>query len=1186
MEEVLVKGLGVLLLTQSWVTQDCHGFNVGTVGAKVFTGPAEEQFGYSVQQFSNYQGKWLLVGSPLSGLPSNRKGDIYRCSVSGTGSSCDKLNLQNSVNIPDVKNVNVNMSLGLTLTRTTNDKFMMCGPLWAQQCGNQYFYPGVCGMVTPQFTLLSAFSPAVQTCGGPMDIAIVLDGSNSIYPWPPVVRFLTELIKSLDIGPTTTQVSVLQYGEVVSVEYKLNSYKTKNTMLAAAQKIYQRGGQETRTFTAIQHARQQAFLPINGGRAGATKVMIVVTDGESHDRDMQEGVIAACNTDMITRFGIAVLGYYNREGKDAKDLIAEIKSIASSPPEKYFFNVSDEVALSEIAGTLGDRIFNIEGTGKGGDFNMEFSQVGFSAYQTSKEDALVLGAVGAYGWTGTVVHQAAQKFNILPKNIFESILEDRNHSSYLGYSVSGLTDGSVEYYVAGAPRTKHAGLVVVYTINSKSEPLIIDIQRGTQIGSYFGSVLCPLDVNRDGVTDVLLVGAPMFMTEQKKERGKVYMFSISKGILSDQGSLEGPSQTENARFGMTIAAVPDLNVDGFKDVVVGAPLEDSNHGTIYIYYGDGRTVRLQYSQKILGKAVDQTLQYFGRSADGSGDLNGDNIPDVSVGAHGKVVQLWSRGVAVVTAKATFAPDKINILSKNCHLGGRLVFCFEATVCFSASFRPTPQVGPVAIKYNLTLDADLQSSRVSSRGQFGNSERSLVKDTVVDASQACESHTVYVQDTPDFVNSVTLRVDVALQKQDASPVLDAFAPNAWEFFIPFTKDCGTDEVCECNLALSVVRSGEQSSSSPFVVSPTSRRLSFSISVNNRKENSYNTRVLATFSNNLFYASFTPPSDGTEVKCTSTAESQTLSCQVAYPALKKDQMVMFEVHFDFNLDKLQKEAQVSFEAQSDSKEENPTDNKAPITVPVLYDSQIILTSETNINFYVVDTEDTFKTTVANFSDIGPEFIFTIKATTGNFRAGVVFLNVLLPIKTTQGNPLLYVTGVKTAPDVDVNCDVTKLIDPENISKNPYTLTFSKQSFRGMEELDCKTSTCHTMKCVLKDLGIKREYVVNVTTRLWTGTFASSTFQMVSLIVETNMESNNPDLIMIAHKHFKNEITVSKPGEVGDIPMGVIIGSVLGGLLLLAIAVATLWKLGFFKRQYQQLAKGPEEERENEELQGDAA
>lgn len=46
---------------------------------------------------------------------------------------------------------------------------------------------------------------------------------------------------------------------------------------------------------------------------------------------------------------------------DTTKLVAEIKSIASKPEEKHFFNVSDETALLEIVGTLGDRIFNIEG---------------------------------------------------------------------------------------------------------------------------------------------------------------------------------------------------------------------------------------------------------------------------------------------------------------------------------------------------------------------------------------------------------------------------------------------------------------------------------------------------------------------------------------------------------------------------------------------------------------------------------------------------------------------------------------------------------------------------------------------------------------------------------------------------------------------------------------------------------
>lgn len=37
-------------------------------------------------------------------------------------------------------------------------------------------------------------------------------------------------------------------------------------------------------------------------------------------------------------------------------------------------------------------------------------------------------------------------------------------------------------------------------------------------------------MDRDGVTDLLLVGAPMFMNELKKEEGRVYIFSVTKVI--------------------------------------------------------------------------------------------------------------------------------------------------------------------------------------------------------------------------------------------------------------------------------------------------------------------------------------------------------------------------------------------------------------------------------------------------------------------------------------------------------------------------------------------------------------------------------------------------------------------------------------------------------------------------------
>uniref|UniRef100_A0A4W4FH91 Integrin, alpha 2 (CD49B, alpha 2 subunit of VLA-2 receptor), tandem duplicate 2 n=1 Tax=Electrophorus electricus TaxID=8005 RepID=A0A4W4FH91_ELEEL len=555
-------------------------------GAKVFSGPALEEFGYTIQQFSNHQGKWLLVGSPWSGYPQNRKGNIYKCEILGPQATCDKLNLQNSVNILDVQNINTNMSLGLTLTRITkNSAFMTCGPLWAQSCGSQFFYPGLCADVSPLFTPQPAFIPALQTCGGPVDIAIVLDGSNSIYPWPDVQKFLHKLLSSLDIGPDKAQVSVMQYSGDLVFEFYLNKYKTRDGMLKVADTMEQKTGQVTNTFAAIDAARKSAFLPEHGGRPGATKVMVVVTDGESADAHLSANVMERCNKDNIIRFGIAV------KSADIKKFIEEIESIASNPKEKHVFNVSSEAGLVNIAGTLGDRIFTIEGTGKGEDFQMEMSQGMSCLYQ----DVVMLGAAGAYGWSGTVVHKNAQGSKIFPKQAFERILDDKNqmHSALLGYSVTTLIDSSSEYYVGGAPRSNHTGQVVVYVLNSQWQPRIIDSQRGEQIGSYFGSVICPLDVNRDGITDLLLVGAPMYMSDQKKEVGKVYVFSITKGILESQGSLEGASPLVNARFGMAITAVPDLNLDGFTDVVIGAPLEGNNQGAIYIYNGDNKTIRKQ-----------------------------------------------------------------------------------------------------------------------------------------------------------------------------------------------------------------------------------------------------------------------------------------------------------------------------------------------------------------------------------------------------------------------------------------------------------------------------------------------------------------------------------------------------------------------------------------------------------------
>uniref|UniRef100_A0A665WIK3 VWFA domain-containing protein n=1 Tax=Echeneis naucrates TaxID=173247 RepID=A0A665WIK3_ECHNA len=1105
-------------------------FNVGTAGAKIFSGLAAEEFGYTVLQTENHQGKWLLVGTPWRDFSGKKKGDIYKCPVTGSRNSCDKLNLQDSVSIPDVRNIDDKMCLGLTLIRMPT-----CGPLWGQLCGTQDFYPGICSKMNLLFQPKPAFSPAVQTCGGPMDIVIVLDGSNSIYPWEPMNHFLQKLIPALDIGPQSTQVSVIQYAVEAKFEFKLNEFKTKEQVLSAASRITQMYGSSTNTFHAILYARLQGFSPRYGGRPKATKVMVVVTDGESHDESFRNSVIAECERKGITRFGIAVLGYYSRNNINTDNLIKEIKSIASLPTEKYFFNVSEEAALSTITGALGERIFNIEGTGKGGDnFKMEMSQVGFSAHYSSQQDVMMLGAVGAYSWSGTVVHQTGSRVDILPFSAFEDALQDRNHSSLLGYSVTTLSDGSTLYFVAGAPRSNHSGQVIVYTVNAQKQSIIIDSERGKQIGSYFGSILCSLDVDKDGVTDLLLVGAPMFMSEQKREEGRVYLFSVTKGILNEQGFLNGPLPTENARFGMAISAIPDLDLDGYSDVVVGAPLEDQRRGVIYIYNGEKKTLNKEFSQRIVGSKLDPQLQYFGRSLDSYKDLNDDTIPDISVGAYGKVVQLWSRGVAFVTAKASFTPDKINIFNKPCNINGRKLSCFSTKLCFSADFRPKNPVGPIDVSYALTLDADLQASRVTSRGMFTkNNERFLTEKAKISSAPLCRDYQVYVQETPDFVNSLSLKVEIEQQNADVNPVLDMFSPRASQFFIPFTKDCGSDEVCISDLVLGVKRDPETSSAN-------NRELSFEVVVKNKKENAYNTQVLATYSSNLYYSSSFPSTD--TVKCTST-HAPTVTCQVGYPALKKNEEVRFQINFEYSLDQLQNRAEVKFLAKSDSKEERPADNNVDISFPVQYDAGIVLSRQSNINFFVANSTDQIVTTVKTLDDIGPEFNFTVKVSTGNFPVSLLYLTIALPMNTKGGNQLLYITKVETQAGGSVSCDSSSLVDPLKIGVKSHQPSFSEENLKGIDKLDCTSAECKYIKCILKDTEVMSDYFVKVKTRIWSGTFIS--VNIVSLILV------DPAVVQVV-------LTISKPGEKGDVPVGVIAGSVIVGLLLLALAVGLLWKV----------------------------
>uniref|UniRef100_A0A674B8D2 Integrin subunit alpha 11 n=1 Tax=Salmo trutta TaxID=8032 RepID=A0A674B8D2_SALTR len=595
---------------------------------KIIEGSKEAQFGYTVQQHEAGGRKWLLVGT--------------------------------------------------------------CGPLWSYECGSSYYSTGICSRVNESFKFSKTISPAFQRCETYMDIMIVLDGSNSIYPWYEVQDFLINILQKFYIGPGQIQVGVVQYGSRVVHEFTLNDFRSVEEVVEAAKTIDQRGGEETRTALGINVARTEGFK--RGGRKGAKKVMLVITDGESHDSPDLQKAMEDSEADNITMYAIAVLGYYNRRGINPEAFLKEIKYIASDPDDKHFFNVTDESALKDIVDALGERIFSLEGVNPNGTgFGLQMSQAGFSSHIV--EDGILVGAVGAYDWNGAVLKETRHGKVVPPKSSYlEEFPEElKNHGAYLGYTVNSVVSAKGrQLYVAGAPRFNHTGKVIIFTLRNNGNLTILHSLKGQQIGSYYGSELAPLDIDGDGVTDFLLVAAPMFFSKGW-ERGKVYIYRVTQqSHFLLEGTLEVSDQSQNSRFGGAMAPIPDMNGDSYSEVVVGAPLEDDHQGAIYLFYGQLNGIQHKYRQRIGAAGFSAGLQYFGRSVHGMMDVNEDGLVDLAVGALGAAVLIW----LVTHTHPNTLPYYCSLI--DCRRGGKDVTCMSAIVCISLDARTQMQSHGVGV----------------------------------------------------------------------------------------------------------------------------------------------------------------------------------------------------------------------------------------------------------------------------------------------------------------------------------------------------------------------------------------------------------------------------------------------------------------------------------------------------------
>uniref|UniRef100_A0A3Q1BLR8 VWFA domain-containing protein n=1 Tax=Amphiprion ocellaris TaxID=80972 RepID=A0A3Q1BLR8_AMPOC len=911
---------------------------------KVFSGSKEAQFGYTVQQHEAGGRQWLLVGAPFESTGKQQTGDVYRCPLDTRNSAnCSRLNL-GILSLDNISERKDKMRLGMTLTSNPKDNsFVTCGPLWSHECGSSLYSTGICSRVNRNFRLSHTIAPALQRCETLMDIVIVLDGSNSIYPWYEVQDFIINILHKFYIGPGQTQVGVVQYASTVVHEFSLDEYQTVVDVVEAARNINQRGGEETRTALGINVARSEAFK--RGGRPGAHKVMIVITDGESHDSPELVQAVTDSKRANITMYAIAVLGYYNRRGINPEAFLKEIKFIASDPDEKHFFKVTDESALKDIVDALGERIFSLEGTSnQGRGYSLQMAQAGFSSHLV--KDGVLLGAVGAYDWNGAVLKETKHGKVVPPKSSYQDEFPDvlKNHAAYLGYSVGSLISArGSQLYVAGAPRFNHTGKVIVFTLKNTGNLTILQALLGEQIGSYFGSELLSMDVDSDGHTDCLLVAAPMYYSHGW-ERGKVYIYSVTpQTSFVLQGVLELSDCCQNSRLGSALAQIPDMNGDGFRELAVGAPLEDDHQGAVYIFYGQDKTTQPQYRQRLSAASFSAGLQYFGQSLHGVLDVNADGLVDLAVGALGAAVIIWSRSVVQIQAKLTFEPQKVNIFNKDCQQGGKEVTCMSLTVCLNEYHsRDIVRPGREAVWYSLVLD----ERRFPPRAVLDELDRQQPRILFLQTGgQKCEHLGFSVQETKDYGRPIVVVLETGLQSPDEGPVLDPDFPTTLRAELNFWNGCEQEDTCVPDLILhSHTDLMNKSLDSPvFIVESGRRRMVVFAQLENQGENAYRAAIHISFSPNLLFSSLLIKNQS-DIQIECYAEERLASqrnCNITAPFMKSLAKVTFCLEFEFSHSVFLDHVQVAMVTTSEGEEGYPDDNINDIFHPLKYQTDLLFT-----------------------------------------------------------------------------------------------------------------------------------------------------------------------------------------------------------------------------------------------------